>query len=199
MGQQLSVLTKVLMAACAILLFWLIWVMRDYGNLKDDYTSLKKDNTQLESDNKQQAKVIATQSFEFNRFNQIATTAYRYGISTDANSENRVIEYRKILQKEPTCDLYIPDDIGNRLYNYTKGLRSSAMHTDTGVVNRADDSAITSSKITYCQAVYWIDPLISTIDGGNARFKAIRDIEVERTKKAATTVAVSNYAREYIK
>lgn len=177
----MSTLTKVLAGVCVILAAWLGWVIRDYGDLKGDYTALEKDNTQLEEDNTQQAKVIATQSFEFNRFNQIATTAYRYGISTDANSQNRVIEYRKILQKEPTCDLYIPDDIGNRLYNYTKGLRSSAMHTDTDVTNRADDSAITSSKITYCQAVYWIDPLISTIDGGNARFKAIREIEATRT------------------
>lgn len=178
----MSTLTKILAATCVILIVWLGWVIRDYGDLKGDYTLLKKDNAQMKEDNKQQAKVIATQSFEFNRFNQIATTAYRYGVSIDANSENRVIEYRKILQKEPTCDLYIPDYIGDRLYNYTKNLRSSAMHTDTGVVNRADDSAITSGKITYCQAVYWIDPLISTIDGGNARFKAIREIEAERVK-----------------
>ena len=179
----MSALTKILAGICVILVVWLGWVMRDYGDLKDNYTLLKKDNAQLEEDNTQQAKVIATQSFEFNRFNQMATTVYRYGISTDANSENRVIEYRKILQKEPTCDLYIPDDIGNRLYNYTKNLRSSAMHTDTSVTNRANDSAITSSKITYCQAVYWIDPLISTIDGGNARFKAIREIEQQRASE----------------
>lgn len=182
-SRDMSALTKILAGVCVILVVWLGWVMRDYGDLKDDYTLLKKDNAQLEEDNTQQAKVIATQSFEFNRFNQMATTAYRYGISTDANSENRVIEYRKILQKEPTCDLYIPDDIGNRLYNYTKNLRSSAMHTDTSVTNRANDSAITSNKITYCQAVYWIDPLISTIDGGNARFKAIREIEQQRASE----------------
>ncbi|WP_322957942.1 hypothetical protein [Providencia huashanensis] len=178
----MSTLTKLLAGVCVILVAWLGWVIRDYGNLKDDYTSLKKNNAQLEGDNKQQAKVIATQSLEFNRFNQIATTAYRYGVSIDANSENRVIEYRKILQKEPTCHLYIPDYIGDRLYNYTKGLRSSAMHSDTRGADRADDSAITSSKITYCQAALWIDPLISTIDGGNARFKAIRDIEAERAR-----------------
>lgn len=164
---------KVVLIAWLILFGVVIWQRWEISGLNDA-------NAQLEKDNTQQAKVIATQSFEFNRFNQMATTAYRYGISTDANSENRVIEYRKILQKEPTCDLYIPDDIGNRLYNYTKNLRSSAMHTDTSVTNRANDSAITSNKITYCQAVYWIDPLISTIDGGNARFKAIREIEQQR-------------------
>ncbi|MGO2336497.1 hypothetical protein [Providencia sp.] len=183
----MNTLTKVLGSACLILIAWLGWVIHDYGNLKDDYISLKKDNVQLESDNAKQSEAIAKQSFEFNRFNQISTTAYRYGITTDANSENRVIEYRKILQKEPTCDLYIPDYIGDRLYNYAKGLRSSAMHTDTGGANRADDSTITSSKITYCQAALWIDPLISTIDGGNARFKAIRKIEAERHESPSAT------------
>lgn len=41
MGQQLSVLTKALMAACAILSFWLWWVMGSYGDLKSDYSTLK--------------------------------------------------------------------------------------------------------------------------------------------------------------
>ncbi|MEX9949228.1 lysis protein [Providencia alcalifaciens] len=41
MGQQLSVLTKVLMAACAILSFWLWWVMGSYDYLKGDYSTLK--------------------------------------------------------------------------------------------------------------------------------------------------------------
>lgn len=179
----MNTLTKVLGSACLILIAWLGWVIHDYGNLKDDYISLKKDNVQLESDNAKQSEAIAKQSFEFNRFNQISTTAYRYGITTDANSENRVIEYRKILQKESTCNLYIPDDIANRLYNYAKGLRTSAMHTNTGNTNSTNGSAITSSKITYCQAALWIDPLISTIDGGNARFKAIREIEQQRASK----------------
>lgn len=179
----MNTLTKVLASACLILVAWLGWVIHDYGNLKDNYISLKKDNVQLESDNAKQSEVIVKQSFEFNRFNQISTTAYRYGITTDANSENRVIEYRKILQKEPTCDLYIPDDIANRLYNYAKGLRTSAMYTDTGNSNSTHDSPITSDKITYCQAALWIDPLISTIDGGNARFKAIREIEQKRVSQ----------------
>lgn len=41
MGQQLSILTKTFMAACAILSFWLWWVMGSYGELKSDYSTLK--------------------------------------------------------------------------------------------------------------------------------------------------------------
>lgn len=166
-------ITKLLAGGCIVLAFWLWWVIDDYDKLSQDYNTAANQLSEQKS-------LIAKQLFEFNRFNQISTTASRYGITTDANSEKRIIEYRKILQKEPTCDLYIPDDIANRLYNYTQSLRTHAMYTDTGSVNPANDSTTTTRGITYCQAVPWIDRLITTIDKGNERFRAIRKIEQQR-------------------
>ncbi|MEX0424448.1 hypothetical protein KDV38_12015 [Providencia rettgeri] len=162
--------------------FWLfimvvvmaLWVVTIHDNNK----LLEKDNERLQKDNTNQSKIIATQSFEFNRFNQIATTAYRYGISTDANSENRVIEYRKILQKEPTCDLLVPQSIANRLFKYTDNLRS--MYTDTGNINSASISTSTPQTLTYCEAVVWVDYLLAALDKANGQLKSIRDIDAER-------------------
>ena len=37
----MTTLTKVLVGACAILAFWLWWVMGSYGDLKGDYSTLK--------------------------------------------------------------------------------------------------------------------------------------------------------------
>ncbi|WP_219246003.1 lysis protein [Providencia sp. R33] len=37
----MTTLTKVLTGACAILAFWLWWVMGSYGDLKGDYSTLK--------------------------------------------------------------------------------------------------------------------------------------------------------------
>ncbi|WP_036979286.1 lysis protein [Providencia alcalifaciens] len=37
----MTTLTKVLTGACAILAFWLWWVMGSYGELKGDYSTLK--------------------------------------------------------------------------------------------------------------------------------------------------------------
>lgn len=37
----MTTLTKVLAGACAILAFWLWWVMGSYGDLKGDYSTLK--------------------------------------------------------------------------------------------------------------------------------------------------------------
>ncbi|TOP23737.1 hypothetical protein CGH19_24520, partial [Vibrio parahaemolyticus] len=58
-------------------------------------------NSLLKDDNFKKSKIIATQSLQFNRFNQIATSAYRYGIQAEVKSQERVIEYRTILKKEP--------------------------------------------------------------------------------------------------
>ncbi|MDD9340184.1 MAG: hypothetical protein PV362_11170 [Providencia heimbachae] len=124
----MSSLTKALMAACAILIVWLGWVVRDYGNLKEDYSQLQKDNAQ-------QVQIIATQSLEFNRFNQISNIAYRYGIQAETKSQEKVIEYRTILKRENVCDMAIPDDISDGVLGYAEKLRSSTMHTDTIKLN----------------------------------------------------------------
>ena len=141
-------------------------------------------NSLLKADNINKSKVIATQSLQFNRFNQIATTAYRYGIQVEAKSQEKVIEYREILKKELTCDLPVPQPIADGLLKYTHELR--AMYADPQNTNRTSASTTTTSTLTYCQAVLWIDSLLSALDKANGQIEAIREIEYERnntTKK----------------
>ncbi|MBQ0306871.1 MULTISPECIES: hypothetical protein [Providencia] len=135
-------------------------------------------NSLLKIDNSNKSKIIATQSLQFNRFNQIATTAYRHGIQSEAKSQEKVIEYREILKKELTCDLLVPQPIADGLLKYTYELRS--MYADPQNVNRASTSTTTTSTLTYCQAVLWIDPLLSALDKANEQLKAIRGIERSR-------------------
>ncbi|QIF56508.1 MULTISPECIES: hypothetical protein [unclassified Providencia] len=137
-------------------------------------------NSLLKDDNFKKSKIIATQSLQFNRFNQIATTAYRHGIQAEAKSQEKVIEYREILKKELTCDLPVPQPIADGLLKYTYELRS--MYADPQNVNRASTSTTTTSTstLTYCQAVLWIDPLLSALDKANEQLKAIRGIERSR-------------------
>ncbi|MEX6250058.1 MULTISPECIES: hypothetical protein [Providencia] len=135
-------------------------------------------NSLLKDDNFKKSKIIATQSLQFNRFNQIATSAYRYGIQAEVKSQERVIEYRTILKKEPTCDLLVPQSIANRLLKYTDNLRS--MYTDTGNINSASISTSTSQTLTYCEAVVWVDYLLAALDKANGQLKSIRDIDAER-------------------
>lgn len=145
-----------------------------------DASSLQSDNDVLRSDNALQGQVIATQAFNFNRFNQVAEHANRLNSLIDARTEETVIQYREILRREKTCDLPVPADIAGGLLEYAYRLRASAMHADTDGPNAADDSTAAAGSITYCQAVLWIKPLLAVIEKGNNNFAGIRQIELER-------------------
>ncbi|KLQ77335.1 hypothetical protein [Enterobacter hormaechei] len=143
-------------------------------------SSIQSDNDVLRSDNALQGQVIATQAFNFNRFNQIAEHASRLNSLIDVSTEKTVIEYREILRREKTCDLPVPADVAGGLLEYAYRLRSSAMHADTNGPNAADDRAASTSSMTYCQAVLWIKPLLALIEEGNNNLAGIRRIEQER-------------------
>lgn len=145
-----------------------------------DASSLQSDNDVLRSDNTLQGHVIATQAFNFNRFNQVADHANRLNSLIDTSTEETVIEYREILRREKTCDLPVPADVAGGLLEYAHRLRSSAMHTDTSKPDAADDRSAAASSMTYCQAVLWIKPLLAVIEKGNNNFAGIRQIELER-------------------
>lgn len=143
-------------------------------------SSLQSDNDVLRSDNSRQGQVIATQAFNFNRFNQVAEHANRLNSLIDTSTEETVIEYREILRREKTCDLPIPADVAGGLLEYAHRLRASAMHTDTNRPDAADDRAAAASSMTYCQAILWIKPLLAVIEKGNNNLAGIRQIELER-------------------
>ncbi|MBC6504086.1 hypothetical protein GW742_21855 [Citrobacter freundii] len=140
----------------------------------------ESDNRVLRSDNALQATVITTQAFNFNRFNQVAENAGRLNSLIDDDTEKTVIEYREILRREKTCDLPVPADVAGGLLEYTYRLRASAMHTDSGNADATGDSTASTSSITYCQAVLWINPLLATIEKANNQLAGIREIEKNR-------------------
>lgn len=139
-----------------------------------DASSLQSDIDVLRSDNSLQGQVIANQAFNFNRFNQVAEQTNRLNSLLDTSTEETVIEYREILRREKTCDLPVPADIAGGLLEYAYRLRASAMHTDTGRPDAADDRAIASNSMTYCQAVLWINPLLAVIEKANNQLSSIR-------------------------
>ncbi|MDE9716428.1 hypothetical protein [Citrobacter cronae] len=166
--KPLAVMTMVIVVAvlCTLL-----------ANSRSDVALLQSDNNVLRNDNSLQGQVIATQAFNFNRFNQAAENASRLNSLIDASSDNTVIEYREILRREKTCDLPVPADVAGGLLSYANSLRASAMHTDSGNADAAGNSAITTSSLTYCQAVLWIKPLLAAIEKANNQLTGIREIE----------------------
>lgn len=143
-------------------------------------TMSESDNRVLHNDNSLQGQVIATQAFNFNRFNLVAENASRLNSLIDASSDKTVIEYREILRREKTCDLPVPDDVAGGLLDYANSLRASAMHTNSGVADAASDSTATASSLTYCQAVLWVKPLLAAIEKANNQLAGIRQIEQDR-------------------
>ncbi|BEU78546.1 hypothetical protein EAG21025_18590 [Enterobacter asburiae] len=143
-------------------------------------SKLQSDNNVLRSDNTLQGQVIATQAFNFNRFNQVAEHANRLNSLIDNSTEETVIEYQEILRREKTCNLPVPADIAGGLLEYAHRLRASALHTDTNRPDTADDRAAAASSMTYCQAVLWIKPLLAVIEKGNNNLAGIRQIELDR-------------------
>ncbi|EKU4731114.1 hypothetical protein M2O48_005470, partial [Citrobacter freundii] len=47
----------------------------------------------------------------------------------------------------------------------------------------ASNSAITTSSLTYCQAVLWIKPLLAAIEKANNQLAGIREIEKTRASQ----------------
>lgn len=123
-----------------------------------------------------QASIIAGQSLQFNRFNQIASAAGQYGVTVQAKTQEKEIEYRRIIEKEPTCDLLIPADIASGLLEYTHRLRAAALHANTGNINSDGGTSIATSSITYCQAVLWIRPLLAAIELANNQLFSLKKI-----------------------
>lgn len=153
------------------------------GYYHDQYAGQVTANKQLQHDNDTQGAVIATQTFQFNRFNEIAARQQQYAVTLTGKAQEKEIEYRTILKSEPTCALPLPAAIAGRLLEYTNSLRASAMHTNPGIADSAGSGTAATGTLTYCQAVLWIDPLLTAIDQANSQLAGIRDIEQIRQQE----------------
>ncbi|HGM6858960.1 TPA: hypothetical protein ACKQDZ_000236 [Serratia rubidaea] len=142
----------------------------------------------------QQAGIIASQALNFQRANAINATAYQYGISADAATQEKEIEYRTILKNQPTCDLVVPVAIAGRLLDYTHRLRAGAVSGDTNDADATGAGSTASGTLTYCQAVLWIDPLLSAIDKANNQLRSIRQLDSERNdgKKGSNSATIQS-------
>lgn len=68
---------------------------------------------------------------------------------------------------------------------HTYRLRASAMHTVASGTNTATAGASTSPcRLTYGQAVYWIDPLLTTLDKALNQLAGVREIETVRVQSS---------------
>ncbi|WP_226052668.1 hypothetical protein [Dickeya chrysanthemi] len=137
----------------------------------------------LQSEVNAQQAVISQQSLQFQRFNQIAARASQQAVTITSKSEERQIVYRTIIKTDPPGRQCVPDDVAGRLLDYTNRLRASAMSATPGNIDSAGSGPATAGcRLTYAQAVYWIDPLLSAIERANGQLAAIREAEQARAR-----------------
>lgn len=153
---------------------------------KASQSQTESDNNVLRNDNALQGQVIATQSLVFKKLNLISAETSRQSSLIGVKSEETVIKYRETIRNEKTCDLLVPGNISRGLLEYTARIRTSAMHAAAGRTDESGTPALPTSSLTYCQAVLWIDPLLSVIEVANTQLAGIREAERMRTENPTT-------------
>ncbi|QGX91247.1 hypothetical protein EFZ10_06160 [Tatumella sp. TA1] len=124
-----------------------------------------------------QGKVIQAQQDQQVLFNEQAKATSSENQAVQVNSDNVVVKYRDTLRLEKTCDYAVPAGIANGLLQYTNRLRASAVSGPTSKPNGPGTGPAASGKMTYCQAVLWINPLLAAIEQANNQLSAIRQLQ----------------------
>ncbi|MEQ4712668.1 hypothetical protein ABN057_10210 [Providencia alcalifaciens] len=120
MGQQLSVLTKTLMAVCAILLFWLIWVVNDYDKLSDKFD--KKSNELAAN------QFILSTVLELSvTFNEISRNNLRERDAAAVASETVKTIIKTVIVDDKCAAIDAPRDATVELHNHANRIRSNAI------------------------------------------------------------------------
>ncbi|RLM26509.1 hypothetical protein BIY29_05480 [Brenneria alni] len=173
---MLSTKTKLLLIGGALAAaFGAGWYVQ---GLRWDADIAERDKAQADDVSASQQSIIAGQAFQFQRYNEIARQANQYAINIKGQSDEKQIIYRTIIKKDPAGRQCVPDDVAGRLLDYAHRLRASAMHATAGGTDTAGSGAVASDcRLTYGQAVYWIDPLLTAIEQANTQLAGIRGAE----------------------
>ncbi|MET6580998.1 hypothetical protein [Morganella morganii] len=128
-----------------------------------------------------QQKVIDNAYTSIDIFDRVAASNANWSMRNEAQSQEKQIEYRTIIRKEPTCNLYIPQSVSDGLLSHVYAIRESAMRSDSGITDSAGTGTAATRRLTYCQAVEWIEPLLMSLDKANRQLIDIRKINIEQT------------------
>lgn len=173
---MLSTKTKLLIGGALAAAFGAGWYVQ---GLRWDADIAERGKAQADDVSAGQQSIIAGQAFQFQRYNEIARQANQYAINIKGESDEKQIIYRTIIKKDPAGRQCVPDDVAGRLLDYAHSLRASAMHATAGGTDTAGTGAAASGcRLTYGQAVYWIDPLLTALDQANGQLERISEVDL---------------------
>ncbi|MCW2254365.1 hypothetical protein M2263_000456 [Providencia alcalifaciens] len=120
----MNVVAKVSMAACAILLFWLIWVVDDYDKLKDKFDKKTNELTASQS-------VLSTVLQLSVTFNEISRNNLRERDRAAVDSEKVKTIIKTVLVDNECAAVDAPGDATIELHKHAERIRSNAINTHT--------------------------------------------------------------------
>ncbi|MBC3974254.1 hypothetical protein H8R12_00115 [Morganella morganii] len=129
-----------------------------------------------------QQKLIDNAYTSIDIFNHAAAANASRNMQAEAKSQEKQIEYRTIIRKEPTCNLYIPQSVSDGLLSHVYAIRESALRADPRITDSAGTSSVATRRLTYCQAVEWIEPLLTALGKANGQLMDIRKADAERCR-----------------
>ncbi len=124
--------------------------------------------------------VIDNTYTSFDIFDRAAAANASRNMQTEAKSQEKQIEYRTIIRKESNCNLYVPRSVADGLLSHTYAIRESAMRSAPGITDTTGVGSTTTRRLTYCQAVEWIEPLLMALDQANGQLIDIRKADADR-------------------
>ncbi|MDM8752007.1 hypothetical protein [Morganella morganii] len=130
-----------------------------------------------------QQKVINNAYTSIDIFDRMAAANASRSMQAEAKSQEKQIEYRTIIRKEPTCNLYIPQPVSDGLLSHVYAIRESAMRSAPDIADSTGAGTATTRRLTYCQAVEWIEPLLTALDQANGLLMDIRKADAERNRR----------------
>ncbi|WP_226890128.1 hypothetical protein [Morganella morganii] len=128
-------------------------------------------------------KVIDNAYTSIDIFDRVAAANASRSMQAEAKSQEKQIEYRTIIRKEPTCNLYIPQPVSDGLLSHAYAIRESAMRSDPSIADTTGTGSAATRRLTYCQAVEWIEPLLTVLDKANGQLMDIRKADAERNRR----------------
>ncbi|MGJ7167352.1 hypothetical protein ABMZ84_17220 [Morganella morganii] len=129
-----------------------------------------------------QQKMIDNAYTSIDIFDRVAAANASRNMQAEAKSQEKQIEYRTIIRKEPTCNMYIPQSVSDGLLSHAYAIRESAMRSDPGIADTTGAGTVATRRLTYCQAVEWIEPLLVALDKANGQLMDIRKVDLERSE-----------------
>lgn len=167
--------------AITILLNGWVWAVLFFGLWM--FSMLSAEQTESQHKDKiitDQQKVIDNAYTSIEIFDRVAAANANRNMRADAQSQEKQIEYRTIIRKEPTCNLYIPQSVSDGLLSHVYAIRESAMRSAPGIADTTGTGAATTRRLTYCQAVEWIEPLLTALDKANGQLMDIHNVDTKR-------------------